>query len=231
MPADSLTATVTRVLRQPALARLGFNLNGLIVTGDRYGAVARAIDRGDIKCVAVDSFAAQGKDELAAGTAVEARYSADANAMKFQRADYGANSVHEERTILHEATHAIFDLYASSKNARVLSIDDESAAVLAEAFYIRLVSQKVGGFKMMADGPGEPALALADEVLRATDGFADRQVAVLTPTQTEDLRAAVARQWNFVRTVEPGGIISDRSTAVYIYNGVVKCVSCLETGR
>jgi hypothetical protein len=232
MTNQTLANTVLRILRQPGFNKIGFSLGGLVVTGVRYSMVAKAIEESKIECHVVDKFASQGADELAPGMSTVARYSADLNAMIFSREDYGSVKASEQRTIVHEATHAIFDLFATSKDDRTLSINDESAAVLAEALYIRLCGKPPGNFTMFIDGPQDEALKLADKMMEATGDFErDRRTYSLKPAQTKKLRDAVAVDWNFTRTVEPTGIISDRTGTQYIYNGVVKCYSCWANGK
>ena len=227
MASQKLANTVARILRQPGIWKIGFDLNGLCVTGQRFSLVAKAISDGTIACEAVDSFKPQ-VGGLAPGTVTVARYNSDANTMLFSREDYGTTKVREEITIVHEATHAIFDLFAKSKDDRTLSIDDESAAVLASALYIRLCDKDPGNFTMLIDGPQDEALKLADRMIEETGGFEkDKRTYFLKPQQTQKLRTAVAQEWNFVKDPPaPDGSYSDRSGAKYIYDGVVKCFPC-----
>ena len=221
---STLTNTVTNILRQQGLAKLAFNLGGLEVTGQKLYAVADAIGHGRIQCLTVDAFQNQGK--LAAGMTVAARYDIAKNALLFESSSYG-NAPGEDRTVVHESVHAIFDLNApGGKGKQNLAIDDEAAAILTEAFYIRLCEKKVGGFKMMADGPQEHALNLADEVLLETDNFNARpETYILKADQLLKLRAAVARDWNFVSYTDTDGSFTDNSGLKYVYDGVAKCVA------
>jgi hypothetical protein len=227
MASQKLANTVTRILRQPGIWKIGYDLNGLCVTGMRFSLVAKAIADGTIACESVDSFKPQ-VGGLAPGMVTTARYEIHANTMLFSREDFGASKVSEEITIVHEATHAIFDLFAKSKDDRTLSIDDESAAVLASALYIRLCSKNPGNFTMFVDGPEDEALKLADRMIAETGGVErDKRTYFLKPHQTKRLRNAVAKGWNFVKKPpEPDGSVTDSSGVQYIYNGVVKCFSC-----
>ena len=219
---STLTNTVTNILRQQGLAPLAFNLNGIEVTGQKLAAVADAIAHGKIRCLTVKAFQNQGK--LAQGMTVAARYDITKNALLFESESYG-NAPGEDRTIVHESVHAIFDLNAPSpKGKKNLAVDDEAAAILTEAFYIRLCGKRVGGFKMMADGPQEHALDLADEILEETKNFTAKPEAyVLSPAQLMKLRTAVARDWNFVSFVDTDGSLTDNSGLMYVYDGVAKC--------
>jgi hypothetical protein len=228
MTNQKLANTVLRILRQPGIWKMGFQLGGLVVTGMRYSMVAKAVADGSIECRAVDQFESQGRDALAPGMVTEARYKADLNAMLFSSENYGTTGkAREERTILHEATHAMFDLFANSQDERTLAIDDESAAVLAEALYIRLCDKDPGNFTMFIDGPQDEALKLADKMMAETGDFErDRRTYSLRPEQTQKLRNAVAQDWHFTQYMGSDGYLTDASGTQYIYNGVVKCYSC-----
>ena len=223
MPSITLTTTVTSILRQAGLNKLAFSLGGLEVTGAKLASVADAISAGKIKCLTVTEFASQGKNELAAGMTVAARYEIKNNAMVFERESYGG-AIGEDRTIVHEAVHAVFDLNAGPKGKQNLAVDDEAAAVLTEAFYIRLCGKPLGGFKMMADGPQDQALRLVDEVLLETDNFVAKPGTYkFSFDQLKDLRAAVAKDWNFTKFVGSDGLKTDNRKLRYVYDGVPKC--------
>ena len=230
MASQKLANTVTRILRQPGIWKIGFDLNGLCVTGQRFALVAKASRWGSPLRVSRSTAQAPG-GRAAPGMVTAARYDIDANTMLFSGEDYGTSptsKVREEITIVHEATHAIFDLFAKSKDDPTLSIDDESAAVLASALYIRLCDKSPGNFAMFIDGPQDEALKLADKMIAETGGFEkDKRTYFLKPQQTQRLRNAVAKEWNFVKKPpERDGSVTDSSGAQYIYNGVVKCFSC-----
>lgn len=221
-----LANTVTRVLRQPGISKIGFDLAGLLVTGQRYSMVAQAVAEGRIECHAMDKMPSQGPGELAPGMVASARYSAGKNALMFEGESFGSK-VSEECTIVHEATHAIFDLFATSKNQRTLAMDDESAAVLAEALYLKLCNKPKGAFTMVIEGPHYEAWNLASEMMIETGDFiSDLRTYRLKPDQTQTLRNAVAKDWNFTIRKEKDGSITDNRGAKYIYDGVVKCNSC-----
>ncbi len=221
MTNQTLANTVIRILRQPGLAKIGFTLNGLSVTGHGYGLVAKAIEEKKIECRVVDKFESQGSAELAAGSTVEARYNVDANAMLLPREDYGSVNHLEEASVVHEATHAIFDLAATSCNTRTLAIDDESAAIFAQALYLKLCEKNQGNFTMME--PQDEAMKLVRNLMAETNNFQTyTRPYVLDPIEIQWLRNAVAKAWNFTKT-EENGVPYDRSGAQYIYNGVAKC--------
>lgn len=223
----NLVETVLGVLEHPGIWKINFELNRLVVTGMRYSMVARAIREGKISCEAVTELKSRPGDKPAPGTITEARYDELKNVMLFKSEKYGNTST-EKAVILHEATHALFDLFANTKEDRVLGIDDESAAVLAEALYLRLcVTGSLGSYAMVVNGHEELALKLADEMMAETGNFEkDRRTYFLKQEQIEKLRMAVARSWNMVKKVLPDGTVDDRSGAQSIYDGVVSCYSC-----
>ena len=219
-----LTATAIRILRTPGLANINFELGGLKVVGSQFARVADPIEGGRIKCWTVTEFESQGVTGLAPGRVVNARYGIDSNAMLFSSENFGTNAG-EDRTIVHEAVHAAFDLDAPvGKKTQTLSIDDESAAVLAVAFYIRLCGKPIGGFLIDADGPEKPALALVDRV-------ADRKSPVpvwrgpfkFSDNDIKPIREGAARKWNFNKFVDTDGHQVDNSGAKYVYDGVPAC--------
>jgi hypothetical protein len=221
-----LVNTALRVLRQSGIWKIAFDLHGLTVTGQRYAMVARAIADGKIACEAVDTMPVNAAQKLAPGTKVGALYNPDQNTIYFPREDYGKINIYEQTVIVHEATHAIFDLFAATSNDQVLAIEDESAAVLAQALFLRLCTNNdsvaIHRFSMMIDGPGDLALKLADRMMTETGDFEkDKRTYFLRSEQTAKLRAAVAQEWNLIKDGD-----SDRSGIVSIYNGVVACYSC-----
>lgn len=222
MTNQTLAKTASRILRQPGIAKIAFQLGGLLVTGLKLLRVAQAIDDGTIECQTVKDLKA-GPTGLAKGRLIEARYQEEINAMLFRDENYGT-APGEDRTVVHEAVHAMFDLTTPSLNFKTLAINDESAAVLTEAIYIKVCDRPLGGFKMVADGPQDEAWKLAGLMSVETDNFTADGPYMLTPDQTEDLRKAVAADWNFVKIPDKKGSgYTDNSTAQYIYNGMVKC--------
>jgi hypothetical protein len=221
MTNETLVKTVTGILRQPGLMKLNFQLNGLLVTGERLGRVAQAVEQGLIVCDTLGNYDLP-KDEIPEGGVRDAHYTTKLNVMLFERQNYAASGLpSEETTIVHEATHAAFDLFAPSSKYAVLAIDDESSAVLAAALYLKLCKTWPGSFA--ADRPSSEAWDLADLVMSETDGFADKRTYVLKHDQTQKLRAAVAAQWGFIKKGP-----ADNSRAKYVYDGVIKCVTCWE---
>jgi hypothetical protein len=218
---EALKTTVTGILNRPCLAKINFSLNGLLVTGARLAVVARAVNEAQIRCIVVSAFTAAGQP--AKGNVIEAHYDTDTHAMQFERQNYGVTSISERATIVHEATHAMFDLCAPADNATQLSIDDEAAAALAAALYVRLCENgHTGGFGMEIDGPEGQALKLADVIISETTGQEGKLTYVLTPVQTQDLRAAVAAKYMFIQYVDDDGRPTDNSGHVYTYRRKVK---------
>src|SRR6185437_14920564 len=128
-----------------------------------------------IECRVETEIKPKSDDELASKggalkTIIEAQYRPAQNVMVFPNEAYGAAGW-EERTIFHEATHAIFDLFATSSNDQRLAVEDETAAVLAEAHYVRLCPHPTGNFAMWVDGRGERALKVVDNMMAKTGDF------------------------------------------------------------
>jgi hypothetical protein len=230
MSNQTVVATALRVLRRPGIWNIGFDLHGLCVTGQRYAMVAKAIEEGAIKCEVAGKLDPDKGQVLAAGMAIAARYVPDVHTMFFRSEDFGSVSGYQQTQILHEATHAIFDLYAKGKDTRTLAVEDEAAAVLAAALYVRLTDVVAISFGNFIDGSEDEALKLADKLMAETGDFErDRRTYFLRPDQTKKLRDAVAQEWNFVRRVDPDGSITDSTGVQYIYNGVL-CQSCWAQG-
>ena len=219
-----LAATASGILRQPGLAMINFQFGGLNITGSNFARVADAIDAERIKCWTVKEFKSQGTDELAPGMIVNAQYQIKTNAMLFSSDDFGENPG-EDRTIVHEAVHAAFDLDAPlGAKTQTLSIDDEAAAVVAVAFYIRLCNKPVGAFKMDAGGPEEPALALIDRLAyRAGPTPTWRGPYLISPQDARPIRDGAARKWHFDKFKGKDGYDTDNSGALYTYDGVPVC--------
>lgn len=225
MANQTIKETVLSVLSNPGVRKINFNLNGLTVAGHRYALVAALVRSGKIACEIVSQMPVTPGQAPPEGSIVEAMYDSDTNTMYFKRADYGRSGIAagiERGVILHEATHALFDVFAKSGNDQVLGIDDESAAVLAQALYLKLCElgdmYAISNFKMLADGSGDLALKLADTILAANAG---ERLSNLQPQQMVSFRNRVAVEWNLVADGA-----SDRSGAMSIYNGVITCFAC-----
>jgi hypothetical protein len=221
MSSNTLKNTVSRILRTPGMEKINFKLGALTVTGANIGRVAQAIDAGQIECRAVGQIKADGPISPGKGNVIEAQYKEELNAMLVPDESYGT-APGEDRTLVHEAVHASFDLLAPGLNFRTLAIDDESAAVLAEAIYIIVCKRPVGGFRMVVEGPQWQAWNLAGLMSVATDEFTQGRTYTLDQSETADLRAAVAQHWGFGIVKDKTGY-TDNSKAVYIYNGMVRC--------
>ena len=64
MTNQTLAKTVARILRQPGIWKIGFDMHGLVVTGQRYAMVAKAVEDGSIECHVVNQFSSQGQGTL-----------------------------------------------------------------------------------------------------------------------------------------------------------------------
>ncbi len=198
VPNNVLRQTVIAVLCHPMLPLITFELNGLRVTGLGYGLVRLAVESGKISCeVGVPQRAS-----LPAGNIATAQYDPQANQFRFPRESFGSAIRSEQVAIVHEATHAQFDLAGPRQGNYVLAVDDEAAAWLAESLFVRLAENNVGGTYVtgpVIEGSAESeALNLADAILAETQGLmkGPRPYRVRRDAVAR-LRAAVARDYNF----------------------------------
>jgi hypothetical protein len=206
MPNKVLAATVSKVLSHPAIWFINFEMNGLVVTGQRYRMVAQAVESGRITC---EVGVGQSKD-IPSGSVTVALYDPDRDQFRFPYENFGAVGGREKLTIVHEATHAVFDLF-SAKETRVLAIDDEAAACLSTALLSRISELSFGGGILIGSSTDE-ALKVADIILAETGDFQrDRRTYFVRPSTITKLRQAIAVDWN---------LLDGRAGIVDIYNGV-----------
>jgi hypothetical protein len=192
MPNEVLRDTVISVLGSPDLLPIGFELNGLCVTGMRFLMVREAVVS---KITCEIGIKKTPGDQLPSGSVARAQYIPWEDQFRFPRETFGQHIDPEKVTIVHEATHAIFDLYAATKDDRVAAIDDEAAAFLAAALYSRLAQVSPG---MMIEGDSKyEALQLADKILAETGDFKkDKRTYFLKAPQIAKLRAAVVEDYD-----------------------------------
>lgn len=212
MSNDVLRQTVITVLCHPMLPLIYFELNGLRVTGLGYGLVRKAVESGKITCeVGVPQRAS-----LPAGYVAAAQYDPQANELRFPRESFGSAVRDEQVSIVHEATHAQFDLAGPKQGNYVLAINDEAAAWLAGSLFARLSENNIGGTYVTGpfiDGGAESeALRLADTILAETQGLMKgARPYRVRPDAAARLRAAVARDYNF---------LGDHAGIKTVYDGV-----------
>lgn len=183
------------------LPLINFELNGLRVTGLGYGRVRNAVEAGKISCdVGVPQRAS-----LPAGNVAAAQYDPQANQFRFSRESFGSAVRSEQVSIVHEATHAQFDLAGPKQGNYVLAIDDEAAAWLAESLFARLAENNIGGTYVtgvIIPGSAESeALNLADTILAETQDLMKVKGPWpyrVRPNAVATLRTAVARDYNFL---------------------------------
>jgi hypothetical protein len=218
----TLASRVRQILLHPGLLEIAFQLGRIQVTGMMFPQVAQAVTTGRIKCWTVAEFNSQGRDDLVGGRRIEAEYKTTPNAMVFQRSDYGITPS-EEQTIVHEAVHAALDLSVARGRLVTLSIEDEAAATLASAFYIKLCNPNEDGFRMGGGGHAE-ALELAEQALKYPGNYTVTNGRYMfTEIETEALRYAVATARKFNKHIGSDGLPTDASGAIYTYEGVPVC--------
>jgi hypothetical protein len=186
----------------PAIRAIHFSLNGLLVTPLSYAAVYCALLANRITCrVGVSQ-----DPHLPRGFVAQAGYVPNAfnsnrdpaNQMQFQREDYGEQIDDEKCKIVHEATHASFDIFRVGQ--RTLAADDESAAFLASAIFSEVGETTM--YAIMMGGPEEHAKALASKIVgskRVQDYAGCPPCYFVSPQEAAGLRRAVSQRYGFVK--------------------------------
>ena len=221
---STLASTVVETLKHSALSQINFKLGNVEISGIQFAQVAQAVESSRIKCWTVEEFESQGDDDLPDGKLVNARYKIERNAMLFSRENFGKASG-EDQTIVHESVHAALDLSVPvKKTITTLRIEDEAAAILATAFYIKLSGKEEHGFKLGGGGEAE-ALELAEQAIRDPGVYTVVNGRfVFTPEELEPLRYAVSVSRNYRKFIDKAdGLPTDRSGAKYTYDGVALC--------
>ena len=134
-----LARNVAKVLREAAgLRNTAFQYKNFVVTGIRYGVIADLVDAGRIAC----SVGTPSSANLPGGSRAVAEYVASPGSRGghapdqfiLPRSNFGEFIGNERMTIVHEAAHAIHDVFLAMP---CLAIEDEATAWLAQAFYLR----------------------------------------------------------------------------------------------
>lgn len=165
----SLANKVAAIFESPQAARIHFRLGRLEVSPQRLRGVGKAIKKGDIKI-----------EISKTGKLLSAAYSPHSDTLTLP--DDKLASVSSRAAVLHEGIHALVDIY---KCKEVTVLNDEAAAYLAEAIYLRAAHSWVGG------GGAEMAIYdAADKVAKAHDLYSRRGIR-LSNDDVADLRAAI----------------------------------------
>jgi hypothetical protein len=164
----SLADTVAAIFEGPRVARIHFRLGRLEISPQRLRGVGKAIKKGDIKV------------EVHTGKLLGAAY--DPHDDTLMVPDDKLASVVSQAGVLHEGVHALVDMY---KCKEVTVLNDEAAAYLAEAIYLRAAHSWVNG------GAAEMAIYnAADQIAKAHNLYNKRGVR-LSNDDVADLRAAI----------------------------------------
>ena len=167
----ALADKVAAIFESPQAARIHFRLGRLEVSPQRLRGVGKAIKNGDIKLEVAKT-----------GKLLSAAYSPHSDTLTVP--DDRLASVTAQAGVLHEGIHALVDIY---KCKEVTVLNDEAAAYLAEAIYLRAAHSWVNG------GAAEMAIyQAADQVARAHDLYSKRGVR-LALADVADLRAAISK--------------------------------------
>jgi hypothetical protein len=214
-----LASSVVKTLREAEVRSINFQyagttINGssveFVVTGMRYSVVADAVEKGRITCNLLRSSRS---DDLPQGNIAVAQYVPSAGDKEgyspdqflFRRESFGEFLGAEKATIVHEATHAIHDVYLA-KNC--LAIEDEATAWLAQALYMRFTPRPVGGGAMLIGGPLDEALKLADKLIATGFGRVTRPVYA---PDLQPLKHAIAVEY---------GLVGGKAGIQSVYDGV-----------
>jgi hypothetical protein len=166
----SLATTVAAIFEGPRVARIHFRLGRLEISPQRLRGVGKAIKKGDIKV-----------EVHTGGKLLGAAY--DPHDDTLMVPDDKLASVASQAGVLHEGIHALVDMY---KFKEVTVLNDEAAAYLAEAIYLRAAHSWVSGA-----GAAEMAIYnAADQVAKAHNLYNKRGVR-LSNDDIADLRAAI----------------------------------------
>lgn len=165
----SLAEQVAAVFFGPRIDRIDFKLGPLEVSPKRLQGVGRAIRRGAI-AVEVEST----------GRLLSAAYSPHRDRMTLRSDRIGG--VVMQASILHEGVHALVDLYRCTQ---LTVLDDEAAAYLAEAVYLKAAHTWVRGPDASAD------IYLAADAIAKEHGLYVRRGARLSTKDVASLRRAI----------------------------------------
>jgi hypothetical protein len=165
----AITDDVAQVFDSARIDRIDFRLNGLEVSPKRLREVGKAIRAGKIK-VKVSS----------SGKLLSASYHPHDNRLFVPTDQIGAVMI--QASIVHEGVHALVDLFRAT-NLTVL--DDEAAAYLAEAVYLRAAHTWVKG-----ESAASAIYQAADAVARAHDLYSRRGVK-LSADHVAELRKVI----------------------------------------
>jgi len=189
-----LAGTVMRIIRDPWISKVRFTLGEFSIFDWQYERVAMAIARGKITC----EVGVKPNRELRSGLATECRYDPETRQLQFPDEQYGSSSGRQRFSIVHEATHASFDIqYGNGEGKEFLAIDDEAAAWLAQSVYMRSSPYFWDGPIVPGD-PIELALMLADKIM-AVPNYRDQGSPPYSvpPADTIALKQSVAKIYSF----------------------------------
>lgn len=212
-----LEDNVVAVLTQRCLEHVCFQYRGLAVIPHQYLGVAALVRSGKISCgVGVPQVGGTGtganrlvtRAMYIPNAPAQAGLSPDLyreNQFRFPSDNYARfPEFHEMRNVVHEATHAIFDVYLRK---RCPAAHDELAANLAAALYA-LSSPYPIPDAILVGSAFDEALKLAVRVLDENRGNRLYNVA---PEMAASLERAVRAEW---------GLTGGSADIVSVYNGV-----------
>jgi hypothetical protein len=156
----ALVAKVSHVLLSPPCQRIDFRWGKLHVTGKAYRAVVLALIDSRIDIFEADGVAHKLDHD------VEASYIGDPESIII-RPHLDVHTVFNQRTIVHEAAHAIQDAQLAGK--WTWSLDEEATAYVAEWLFVIYSSPNPDHLRNKPD-PHDPIEVIACEIARALAG-------------------------------------------------------------
>jgi hypothetical protein len=179
---------VLDLLRGPVAGRIRFTFpffaGTVTISAVSFRHVANAIERGAIRIDVTNTFPAGVAGEYVSGTP---------NVLRIKP----IIGREEEGLVLHECTHAIFDL----TNTRVNANDDEAASYVVDALYFRMTGLR------RARWSGEPhatAGAVADALLREYQA-GNHPIPAIDATTWTTLKQRIALDPTYI--AGPAGVI------------------------
>jgi len=207
---SSIKQNVLRLLGNTAINKINFDLNGIVVTGQRFHMIANAVGDSRIGCVfPMDHSPSDPPPQP--GLKILARYIFAKNQIQCPVDNYGGTDASEQLVLVHESTHAILDMFMPGK--AVLARNDEAAAFLAQMMYARLTGLVPNGPLDSAKGQ---ALMLADKILQDTSG----RTVTISEDDSDSLITAVKVLYGFGVSKDENGWISDRTNEQSSPDGV-----------
>lgn len=154
---------ISSVLHRPAVQKIHFFMNGIMIAGHQYKLVGNRVSGGELKLYVVDPKKLRNED-------VAAFYSSVSDILIVT--PDGVLSPYFDLYIVHEATHAVMR-YMQAVASHLKRFQNEGIAYIAGALYIRLSGQQLPA---NAADIFQAADTIAQKILATDTGGKDYQV-------------------------------------------------------